>query len=161
MARREPTIRRAEERDVARLGELAGALVRLHHEADPGRFLWVEGVEAGYARWLGSELRRPGAVVLVAELGGRVVGYGYATLEGRDWAALLDDHGAIHDVMVDEDARREGTGRALVRALCAELEALGAPRIVLGTRIGNEAAQRLFAAEGFRPTLLEMTRTRA
>jgi RimJ/RimL family protein N-acetyltransferase len=39
-----------------------------------------------------------------------------------------------------------------------ELEALGAPRIVLSTMVRNESAQRLFAAVGFRPTMLEMTR---
>lgn len=157
----EIVVRRAEERDLPQLGELAGALVRLHHAADPARFLSGEGVEAGYARWLGSERKRPGAVVLAAERGGRLVGYGYATLEGRDWEALLDAHGAIHDIMVAEDARRGGVGSALLRALCAELEALGAPRIVLRTMIGNEAAQHLFAAAGFRPTLLEMTRDRS
>jgi ribosomal protein S18 acetylase RimI-like enzyme len=158
--RRDPVVRRAEERDAERLGELAGVLVRLHHAADPARFLLVDGVERGYGRWLASETGRRGAVVLAAELDGRVVGYGYATLEGRDWGSLLDDHGEIHDVMVAEEGRRAGVGRALVRALCAELDALGAPRIVLSTMIGNEAAQRLFASEGFRPTMLEMTRSR-
>lgn len=99
-------VRRAQTPDLPRLGELAGALVRLHHAADPRRFLLVEGVDAGYARWLGSELQRAEAIVLAAELDGRVVGYGYATLEGRDWGSLLDDHGEIHDVMVAEGARR-------------------------------------------------------
>ena len=153
-------VRRARAQDLPRLGELAGALVRFHHAADPRRFLLVDGVEAGYARWLGSELQRAEAVVLAAELGGRVVGYGYATLEGRDWGSLLDAHGEIHDVMVAEDARRAGAGRALLRALCAELEALGAPRIVLYTMTSNAAAQRLFESEGFRRTMLELTRDR-
>jgi ribosomal protein S18 acetylase RimI-like enzyme len=161
MARADVTVRRAGTRDLPRLGALAGALVRLHHAADPQRFLLGEGVEAGYARWLGSELERPGAVVLAAEQGGRVIGYGYATLEGRDWGSLLDEHGEIHDVMVAEDARRSGAGRALLRALCSELEALGAPRIVLYTMTSNVPAQRLFEAEGFRPTMLELTRDRA
>jgi ribosomal protein S18 acetylase RimI-like enzyme len=75
--------------------------------------------------------------------------------------SLLGAHGAIHDLMVDEGTRRAGVGAALLRALCAELEALGAPRIVLRTMVGNEPARRLFAAAGFRPTLLEMTRDRA
>jgi ribosomal protein S18 acetylase RimI-like enzyme len=153
-------VRRAEPRDLPRLGALAGALVRFHHASDPARFLLVEGVEAGYARWLGSELERREAVVLAAELDGEVVGYGYATLEGRDWGSLLDDHGEIHDVMVLESARRSGAGRALLRELVAELEALGAPRIVLYTMTSNVPAQRLFEAEGFRRTMLELTRDR-
>jgi ribosomal protein S18 acetylase RimI-like enzyme len=62
--------------------------------------------------------------------------------------------------MVAEGARRAGVGRALLEALAAELDALGAQRIVLCARVGNEAAQRLFALAGFRPTMLEMTRER-
>jgi ribosomal protein S18 acetylase RimI-like enzyme len=152
------TIRPAEARDLDRLGALAGALVREHHAADPRRFFLVDGVEAGYARWLGRELARPGAVVLAAERDGAVVGYVYASLEERDWNALLDEHGAIHDVYVAEEARRSGVARALVEAVIAALTALGAQRVVLSTRVGNEAAQALFRACGFRPTMLEMTR---
>jgi ribosomal protein S18 acetylase RimI-like enzyme len=59
---------------------------------------------------------------------------------------------------VDPDARRSGTGRKLVSHMVGELQRRGAPRIVLSTMIANEPAQRLFAACGFRPTMLEMTR---
>jgi ribosomal protein S18 acetylase RimI-like enzyme len=152
------SIRPATKGDLPRLGELAGELVRLHHRTDPRRFLLVDDVETGYARWFAREMGRKGAIVLVAEQDGAVIGYGYATIEGRDWASLLDDHGALHDVLVDASARRSGAGKALVLALCKELEALGARRIVLKTMVQNEAAQRLFAACGFRSTMLEMTR---
>ena len=151
-------VRRAEVADLPRLGELAGELVRMHHRTDPRRFFLVDGVEQGYARWFASELERKEAVIVVAERDGVVVGYGYGSLEGRDWNALLDEHGAIHDIMVDESARRSGAGRELVVALSEALEAMGAPRIVLSTMVQNTAAQALFAACGFRATMLEMTR---
>jgi RimJ/RimL family protein N-acetyltransferase len=38
------------------------------------------------------------------------------------------------------------------------LVALGAPRVVLHTAAKNEAAQRMFAKLGWRPTMVEMTR---
>jgi ribosomal protein S18 acetylase RimI-like enzyme len=151
-------IRRATPDDLAKVAVLAGQLVRMHHAADPSRFMLVDRVEEGYQGWLRQELQRDPARILVAELDGEIVGYAYGTLEARDWNLLLDAHGAIHDVLVVEAARRGGTGRRLVEALIAELEALGAPRIVLSTMVGNDAAQKLFAACGFRPTLLEMTR---
>jgi ribosomal protein S18 acetylase RimI-like enzyme len=154
----EPLIRRAKPGDVPRLGELAGLLVRAHHAADPGRFMLVPDVEAGYGRWLGREAKRSGAVVLVAEIAGVVVGYAYGALGARDWNELLDEHGALHDILVDEDHRRSGIGGRLLDAMLAELESLGAPRVVLKTMTGNEAAQRLFASRGFRRTMLEMTR---
>ena len=156
----EVVVRRARIPDLPRVSELAGGLVRMHHGTDPGRFFLPEQVEAGYASWLRRELRRKGALVLVAERSSEVIGYAYGTLESRDWNALLDDHGAIHDVFVAPTVRRAGVGRKLLEAMVRELEALGALRIVLYTMVQNEAAQQLFSACGFRPTMLEMTRNR-
>jgi hypothetical protein len=144
-------VRRAEARDLPRLGELAGALVRHHHRTDPRRFLLVEGVEDGYGRWLGSELRREGAIVLAAELDGRVVGYGYATLEGRDWGALLDDHGEIHD--------DGGGGRGAERAACCERSAPSSTprRRASPTMVSNEPAAPV-RLRGLRAQDARMTR---
>ena len=152
-------VRRARAADLPRVGVLAGRLVAMHHRTDPDRFLLVDDVERGYARWFERELAREAAVVLLAQQGEAIVGYCYGAREGRDWNMLLDEHGAIHDVYVDESARRGGVGRLLLEAMVRELEALGAPRLVLSTMVGNEAAQRLFRACGFRPTMLEMTRS--
>jgi ribosomal protein S18 acetylase RimI-like enzyme len=154
----ELVIRRAEQRDLAQVAPLAGELVRMHHETDPARFLMIERVEEGYAWWLGREIARAEAVVLVAARGAAIVGYAYGALEGRDFNLLLDAHGAVHDIFVAAEARRHGVGRRLVEALVSALEALGAPRIVLSTMVGNAAAQRVFRACGFRPTMMEMTR---
>lgn len=151
-------IRRAARRDLPHIAELAGALVRLHNATDPARFFLMDDVEKGYAWWLSRELERSGAVVLVAYRDELCVGYAYGTLEERDWNMLLDAHGALHDVFVTEVARRGGLGRRLVMAMVDELTRLGAPRVVLSTMVGNEAAQRLFRGCGFRPTMLEMTR---
>jgi ribosomal protein S18 acetylase RimI-like enzyme len=146
--------------DLAEVARLAGQLVRMHHETDPARFLLVDRVEEGYARWFARELTRAAAVILVAATPTEVVGYAYGALEDRDWNMLLDAHGAIHDIFVAASARGAGIGHALVNALAAALEKLGAPRIVLSTMVSNEAAQRVFRECGFRPTMLEMTRDR-
>ena len=151
-------VRAATPADLPRIAEMAGELVRMHHAVDPARFLLPERVEEGYAWWLERELAREGAVVLAAMMGDEIVGYAYGTREGRDWNALLDEHGAIHDVFVAAEGRRGGAGRKLVYAMIDELTRRGAPRIVLSTMIANEPAQRLFAACGFRPTMMEMTR---
>jgi ribosomal protein S18 acetylase RimI-like enzyme len=153
-------VRRASKQDLPRVAALAGALVRMHHEADPSRFFLIDDVEKGYAWWLGRELERAGAVVLVASHGEHIVGYAYGALEDRDWNLLLDAHGAIHDVFVADEARSQGVGRDLVNALVEALTALGAPRVVLSTMVGNESAQRLFRSCGFRPTMVEMMRDR-
>ena len=156
--RTEIVIRRADENDLPRIAELAGQLVRMHHRTDPERFHLPADVVGGYAWWFRRELARSEALLFAACRGPQIVGYAYGSLEGRDWNLLLDRHGAIHDVFVEENARRLGAGRNLLEALVRGLEALGAPRIVLMTMVGNEAAQALFRALGFRPTMLEMTR---
>ncbi len=152
--------RRAEPRDVPGMARLAGALVRMHHRVDPSRFFLVDEVEKGYAWWFGREIERSGVIAVVALQAERVVGYAYGTLEERDWNMLLDEHGALHDVFVDEAARGRGVGERLVREAVAALERLGAPRVVLSTMVSNETAQRLFRRCGFRPTMLEMMRDR-
>ncbi|HEX3770321.1 MAG TPA: GNAT family N-acetyltransferase [Polyangiaceae bacterium] len=153
-------IRPAQPQDLPRLGQLAGALVRLHHDTDPARFFLVDQVEEGYAWWFGRELKRAEAVILVAVRDDAVVGYAYGTIEERDWNLLLDAHGALHDVFVAVEARKLGVGHALVKAIVAALEERGAPRVLLSTMVQNEVAQRVFHDCGFRPTMLEMTRGR-
>ena len=155
-----PLVRRATPRDLTRAAELAGKLARMHHETDPARFFLPERVEQGYAWWFERVLADTDAVLLVAEVEQNLVGYAYGGLEERDWNLLLDEHGAIHDVYVDDATRRHGVGRALVGAMLAELEQLGAERVVLSTMPTNLAAQGLFKSFGFRVTFLEMTRNR-
>lgn len=154
----EISVRRAGPADLEAAAALAGQLLRQHHDVDPGRFLIVDDVERGYEHWFRRESARREAVILVAIQEERVVGYSYGTLEERDWNALLDRHGAIHDIFVSDAARQRGTGRRLIDAMVSELAALGAPRFVLSTMVSNVQAQRLFASAGFRPTMLEMTR---
>ena len=152
------TVRSATATDRERLGELAERLVKLHHAFDPERFMGGAGIADGYGRWLSREAEREGAVVLVAEVEGRVVAYAYATLEARNYNDLLGPHGKLHDVFVDESARRRGLAKELVGRVIAELEGRGAPQIVLATAVANESARALFASLGFRPTMIEMTR---
>jgi ribosomal protein S18 acetylase RimI-like enzyme len=156
------TIRPAETGDLPALGRLGGQLVRYHRDLDPLRFMDIPHVDEGYARFLGSQLQNPHAVVLSACRGegaeAEIVGYAYGTIEGRDWNALLDAHGVLHDVIVSPTARREGAGEALITEMCKRLRALGAPRVILFTAVQNAAAQALFKKMGFRVTMLEMTR---
>ena len=153
------TVRPATAGDLEALGAMAGALVRLHHEVDPRRFLLAKGVEEGYRRWFRQELDLPEAMIRVAvDDAGRALGYTYARFEDRDWNMLLDRHVALHDVFVDPEARGARVGEALLAAFAAEVDARGGVRVVLHTMVSNERAQRLFAKHGFRPTMLEMTR---
>jgi ribosomal protein S18 acetylase RimI-like enzyme len=146
------------EADLDAVSVLAAELVRLHHRWDATRFFLAKNLESGYRWWLGTQLERDDTILLVAEIGGEIAGYFYGSLEERDWALLLDEHGAVHDVFVDSRFRRRGVARALMVEAIHLFEARGAKRVVLGTAKQNAEGQALFEALGFRPTMIEMTR---
>ena len=152
------TIRAAARSDVPSLGRLGANLVRTHHDYDPRRFISVTpGTEDGYGSFLSTQLDEPDIVVLVAELGGHVLGYSYAGVEGMDWMSLRGPAGVLHDLVVDPKYRQKGVGRQLLDATLELLKNMGARQFVLYTAELNEPAQRLFAGAGFRRTMIEMT----
>jgi len=152
-------IRRATHADLPSLGRLGALLVQQHHEFDPRRFLAASSRTADhYAAFLGSQLEDPDALVLVAEHEGRVIGYTFAAMEGFDYKSLRGPAGLLHDILVDPAERGHGVGGRLLEETLSLLRARGARQIVLSTAQRNEAAQRLFARMGFRPTMIEMTR---
>jgi ribosomal protein S18 acetylase RimI-like enzyme len=153
------TIRRATETDLPALGTLGASLLRAHYAFDPQRFMAPRGdPEAGYAWFLGSQLKEEDVAVFVAEQSGRIVGYVYAGLEPQSWKELREAAGFIHDVVVAPEAQRQGVAKALIDAACEWFRSIGAPRVVLWTAEKNEVAQRLFARLGFRRTMIEMTK---
>ncbi|TMQ65084.1 MAG: GNAT family N-acetyltransferase [Candidatus Eisenbacteria bacterium] len=150
-------IRPAVKSDEAALGRLGAALMRQHHASDPRRFILTDRPEAGYGRFLVSQLTDPDYVVLVAEHSSEIVGYVFAGIEPTSWRDLRGPCGFIHDVYVHERARRQGTGRELVNAAIAWVQSKGMSQVVLWSKSGNDAAQRLFGKRGFRETMIEMT----
>ena len=145
--------------DLETVGRLAGDLVRVHHHFDTRRFFLSEGIEEGYRWYFGKALdeRGPKTVLLVAEAEGVVAGYLYGSIEPRDWAKLLDVHGAVHDVFVGDAYRRRGLAKLLMLEAVKRLRAAGAPRVVLYSATPNTQSQALFGSLGFRSTMIEMT----
>lgn len=154
-----PVIRFATRADIPVIGRLAALLVRLHHELDQERFIPASPDTAHhYGRFIGTQIEKREAIVLVAEQDGQVVGYTYSGVEGYDYMSLRGPAGVLHDIVVDPAHRGRGLGGVLLEATLAELKKRGAPQVVLSTAQGNEAAQKLFTRAGFRRTMLEMTR---
>ena len=151
------SIRPAAKSDEAALGPLGGALMRQHHASDPRRFILTERPEAGYGRFLVSQLADPDCLVLVAELSSEVVGYVFAEIEPLSWRDLRGPCGFIHDVYVHERIRRQDAGQELVRAAIDWIRSKGMGQVVLWSKSGNDAARHLFAGLGFRETMHEMT----
>ena len=150
-------IRPAVQADAPALGPMGAALMRQHHASDPRRFILTQNPEAGYGRFLVSQIDDPYTLVLVAEQGGGIVGYVFADVEDTSWRDLRGPCGFIHDVYVHEAARGQGVGRQLLLAAIEWIRSKGMSQVVLWSKTGNESAQRLFASVGFRQTMIEMT----
>jgi ribosomal protein S18 acetylase RimI-like enzyme len=152
-------VRRAVRADLPALGRLGAHLMHVHYAFDARRFLAPGGdPAAGYARFLGGELEADDSLVLVAERGGTVAGYVYAGIEPLSWKELRDEAGFIHDIVVDEEARRSGMATALLEAAAAWVRDRGVRSLMLWTAAPNTGAQRLFERLGFRRTMIEMSR---
>ncbi|MGB9632552.1 MAG: GNAT family N-acetyltransferase [Chloroflexaceae bacterium] len=85
------------------------------------------------------------ADVLVALLGGRVVGVGACVPRSTEV-------GAIVRMSVASDLRRHGIGSALLQALSARAQAAGLTRIVLETTATWDDAIRFYQRYGFQMT---------
>lgn len=156
-------VRRAKKEDLHAVGKLALGLVQLHESFDPDRFMHLPNADKGYERFLAREIDSARACVLVLTQGEgddeEIVGYTYSTMEDRDYNALLDACAKLHDIFVRDDLRGQGGGELLLQGTLAELEKMGAPRVVLLASVQNAGAQRMFTRAGFRATMMEMTRT--
>ena len=156
--REEVVIRPAGEADAPALARLGSGLARSHHRMDPERFMAPEPLEPGYAWWLGKEVSNPRAVVLAAVRRGRIVGYAYGRLEGRDWNTLREACGVGVDLVVEARSRGAGLGRRLLDELVRRLGEKGAQMVAIQVAERNPRARRLFASLGFRPAMVEMVR---
>lgn len=161
-------IRRADRRDLPALGLLGASLMRIHYAFDQRRFMAPgDHPEHGYAEFLDAQLADPAMLVLVAErkggqglqpLPGALLGYVYAGIEPQSFKELRERAGYIHDLLVTDDARGAGVGPRLLESAVAWLREQGVPRVLLWTAAPNDKARKLFAAHGFSPTMVEMTR---
>jgi ribosomal protein S18 acetylase RimI-like enzyme len=160
VASRDPiVVRRADKRDLPALGRLGASLVRAHYAFDSQRFMAPgAGLEKGYAWFLGTQLTDEESAIFVAERRSQIIGYVYAGIEEKSWHELREQAGFVHDVVVDEDERREGVGSRLIEEAAAWLVSRGVPRVMLWTAEKNGRALRLFEKLGFRRTMVEMTR---
>ncbi len=122
------------------------AWIRLHAEGYRGDF-HLEPLTRASIR---AERSAPGALVLVAEERGLVVG----VVLGRDHGR---DAGTVQSLLVARRRRGGGIGRALLRAALADLASRGRRSVSLGVSSGNRPAIRLYASEGFHPVREDLT----
>lgn len=109
-------------------------------------------------------LGKPGTILLLADTGEELAGYGlaYVTPATETWTADTWQTGAqigeIESLGVLPAYRGQGIGSRLLDELISQLAAAGVHDLVLGVLPGNTAAIRLYQRYGFRPTWSYLSR---
>jgi len=91
---------------------------------------------------LKKELSLPFSLFLVAELGGKIVGYAFG------WKLM--ESFELHRIAVKREERRKGVGRELLRELLKRCREEGVKEIFLEVRKGNHPAVNLYRSLGFK-----------
>ena len=149
-------VRSATRDDAERVAEFAMKLVEQHHEYDPERFALMATFD-GMKWFYGGQTDAKDAAVLVAEIDSRVVGFAYVTYEERNYAELAESPAHLHDIYVEEGARRSHAGKALIDAAVKVAKEFGASKLILSVAVKNTIGHDFFERCGFRPTMTEMT----
>ena len=111
----------------------------------------VEGEARTLRAWFASA--PPGSALLVAEEGGRPLGFAYLeTL--RDYF-LGEEHGHIGILAVTKEAQGRGAGGALLEAAEAWASGRGYGRLTLHVFERNARARAVYARRGYRPESLK------
>jgi GNAT superfamily N-acetyltransferase len=149
------TVRRAAVEDAAKVAEFAVLINEQHVGYDPVRFsrmITREGAEKFYR----DRVDAPDAAGLVAELEGEIVGFAYLQYEPQAFEDILTNAVWLHDIYIDEAARRKGVGHALMSAVADAAKEFGAEKTVLATAAKNEKGRAFFESLGFKTTMHEM-----
>jgi ribosomal protein S18 acetylase RimI-like enzyme len=105
-------------------------------------------IDSGVEDRLRAMLERPQYAIFVAEQEGeRVVGLLTASQRWTLWHA--GPCAIIEELVVDEDARRQGIGRALIEAAIEWARAQGCSEVEVSTDLDNTHAQAFYRQLGF------------
>ena len=150
-------IRPANPEDVPAVLPMVRKVCAFHEALDPAKYGFRGDVGRQYDRWLIKRSNDPRAVFLVAEPEpGRLVAFLVGTVEEEIPVYRLKEFGFIHDLWVEEKYRNEGVARQMVTLAIERFREIGVKQVRLDAAYANEPARGLFAACGFRPSIVEM-----
>ena len=150
-------IRKAEERDIPRMGDLLLQVCRVHHEGRPDLF------RAGGRKYDDEELRQllkdPERPILVALDDDDVVqGYAFCIYQRHQGEGSFNDMTTLYldDLCVDENCRGQHVGRELYNAVLELARSTGCYNVTLNVWSKNESAMRFYEKCGLQPQKVGM-----
>ena len=145
-------VRLATLEDVEIIARQTANVQQLHAEALPDIFK-APSADLFAPTKLAALLQDPNSVVAVAEMDGRIVGHIYGAVVNRAENPFhrADAHMYIHQIGVDNEARRQGAGTALITFIGDRTRALGLSSMHVDHWAFNARASAFFEACGFSP----------
>jgi ribosomal protein S18 acetylase RimI-like enzyme len=133
---------------------------QLHNEALPSIFK-PPSADLFPPRKLAALIQDPNCIVAVAEIGGKVVGHIYGAVVNRAENEFSPSqfYLYIYQIGVDDDARRQGAGAALITFIQDRARALGLTALQVDHWAFNALARDFFEACGFSPMKVTMGRS--
>ncbi len=132
-------------------------MVAHHTQFDPEIYQLAEDGVAMYANSIVEQLHDSQARLLVAEIGGEIVGYVSGSIADITTETFLPLHcGILADIFVREEYRRSGIGRQLVQRLMLWFRSRGIQHFEWQVNAKNQAALAFWSAMGGETTFLRM-----
>jgi GNAT superfamily N-acetyltransferase len=152
------TVRDARIEDIDRIIGLWVELMDYHRALDA----WYERAADGeqhFGQWIETSIAAANGIVLVAERGGRIIGYVLAAVRPRLPVFAASEVGEIMDLAVTAGARGSGAGTSLEQAVCTRMRELGAVRVEASIAAGNASGRAFWQARGFEPFMERRARS--
>lgn len=149
-----PTIREYRESDRAETLECIALLQEYERMLLPRDFLPGEPMAKEHLPYLLRRCAESDGKLLVAEEGGRIVGYACVWKSVDDMAHMYTpeslEYAYVIDLFVRDEYRGRGIGRALLEAAETHARSLGLRRIMLHVVAENQSAADAYAAMGYK-----------
>ena len=153
-------VRPASPEDVPSVLPMVERICAFHEQLDRAKYGFLPNPGGMYHNWLIDRATDARSVFLVADrdsdeapgLAGFLVG----TVEREIPIYRIERFGFIHDLWIEERYRNEGVARQMVSVALERFRQIGVPQVRLDVASLNEPARKLFAACGFRPSVVEM-----
>ena len=141
-------IRKAEEKDIARIDDLLLQVLRIHNSVRPDIF------KPETRKYTDDELKElitdPERPIFVAEVDGRVEGYAFCIFQQNVDNNILTDIRTLYidDLCVDEECRGKGIGKKLYQYVLDYAKQSGCYNVTLNVWEGNDTARSFYEAMG-------------
>lgn len=149
-------IRKAEQRDIPRIGDLLLQIAAVHHEGRPDLFNIGKKYSDEQVRTIIANENTP--VLVAADTDDKVVGYAFCVFQQHEEDSVLTDIKTLYidDLCVDSAYRGQHIGTELYDAVVEFAKQSGCYNITLNVWTCNESARKFYEKCGFQPQKIGM-----